>query len=105
MGEEATPTVVTHREPGQAVRLADRAMRPAARWLDAEKMARAFLKDILPERAWQHYASILDFACSPEVLEPMARHSGFVPHLSGSLPPGVRLMESSTHIGKIVLTI
>ncbi len=61
-----------------------------------EHHGKPFLKDILPERSWERYASILDFACSPEVLEPMARYAGFVPHLSGSLPPGVRLMESST---------
>lgn len=68
----------------------ERGLRP---W---EAHGKPFLKDILPERSWERYASILDFACSPEVLEPMARHAGFVPHLSGSLPPGVRLMESST---------
>jgi hypothetical protein len=55
-----------------------------------------FLFDILPERAWELYGSILDFVASPEVLEPVARHCGFVPCLSGDTPPGVRLMESST---------
>lgn len=55
-----------------------------------------FLYDILPERAWERYASILDFVTTPEVLEPVARHCGFVPCLSGDTPPGVRLMESST---------
>ena len=55
-----------------------------------------FLKDILPGRSWDRYASILDFASSPKVLEPLSRYAGFVPHLSGSQPPGVRLMESST---------
>lgn len=55
-----------------------------------------FLKDILPERSWERYGAILDFAASPEVLEPIAREVGFVPPLSGSIPPGFRLMESST---------
>jgi hypothetical protein len=55
-----------------------------------------FLYDILPERAWERYASILDFVTTPAVLEPIARHCGFVPCLSGDTPPGVRLMESST---------
>ncbi len=55
-----------------------------------------FLYDILPERAWERYASILDFVATPEVLEPVARHCGFAPCLSGDTPPGVRLMESST---------
>jgi hypothetical protein len=55
-----------------------------------------FLFDILPERAWERYGSILDYATTPEVLEPVARHCGFVPCLSGDTPPGVRLMESTT---------
>jgi hypothetical protein len=61
-----------------------------------EDYGKPFIKDILPERSWERYPSILDFASSPEVLAAMARHAGFVPHLSGSQPPGVRLMESST---------
>ncbi len=55
-----------------------------------------FLFDILPERAWERYPSILDFVTTPDVLEPVARHCGFVPCLSGDTPPGVRLMESTT---------
>ncbi len=68
----------------------ERGLRPWKDW------GKPFLKDILPERWWEHHGSILDFASSPEVLEPMARHAGLVPHLSGSVPPGARLMESST---------
>jgi hypothetical protein len=55
-----------------------------------------FLFDILPERAWERYDSILDFVTTPEVLEPAARHCGFVPCLTADTPPGVRLMESTT---------
>ena len=55
-----------------------------------------FLFDILPERAWETYESILDFVATPDVLEPVARHGGFVPCLSTDTPPGVRLMESTT---------
>lgn len=68
----------------------ERGLRPWKDW------GKPFLKDILPERSWERYGSILDFASSPDVLEPMSRHAGLVPHLSGSVPPGVRLMESST---------
>jgi hypothetical protein len=68
----------------------ERGLRP---WPDYGK---PFLKDILPERSWERYSSILDFAAAPEVLEPMGRSAGFVPNLSGSVPPGFRLMESST---------
>ena len=55
-----------------------------------------FLYDILPERGWERYESILDFVTTPEILEPAARHCGFVPCLTGDTPPGVRLMESNT---------
>ena len=68
----------------------ERGLRPWKDW------GKPFLKDILPERSWEQYPSLLDFASSPEVLEPMARHAGLIPHLSGSVPPGMRLMESST---------
>jgi hypothetical protein len=68
----------------------ERGLRPWKDW------GKPFLKDILPDRSWERYPSLLDFASSPEVLEPMARHAGLVPHLSGSVPPGMRLMESST---------
>jgi hypothetical protein len=55
-----------------------------------------FLFDILHERGWERYDSILDFVTTPDVLEPVARHCGFAPCLSGDTPPGVRLMESTT---------
>jgi hypothetical protein len=70
--------------------ISERGLRP---WAHHGK---PFLRDILPEGAWERYRSILDFACSPEVLAPISRYSGFVPPLSRTLPPGVRLMESST---------
>ena len=54
-----------------------------------------FLYDILPEHAWERYGSLLDFITTPEVLEPVARQSGFIPCLSGDTPPGMRVMESS----------
>ena len=61
-----------------------------------EDYGKPFLQNILPEHAEESYPSILDFITSPEVLAPVARHTGFVPCLSGALPRGVRLMESST---------
>ncbi len=41
------PTAVIHREPRPALRLVDRAMRPAARRLDAEKMARLGIRNTM----------------------------------------------------------
>lgn len=61
-----------------------------------EEFRKAFLQNILPEDASERYPAILDFATSPEVVSPISRQAGFVPHLSGNLPRGARLMESST---------
>jgi hypothetical protein len=54
-----------------------------------------FIQDILTGDDVKRYPSILDFATSSEVLKPVIDYLGFVPHLSGGLPPGIRLTESS----------
>ena len=69
------------------------AERGGKRWEDVRKI---FLQNILAPDDHIRYASVLDFVTSPEVLEPVTRLSGYVPHLSEALPRGVRLMESST---------
>lgn len=55
-----------------------------------------FLQNINPESAVDEYPALLDFVTSPEVVAAVAPTFGFVPQLSGILPRGVRLMESST---------
>lgn len=55
-----------------------------------------FLQNINPESAIDERASLLDFATSPEVVGTVTPCFGYVPPLSGLLPRGVRLMESST---------
>jgi hypothetical protein len=55
-----------------------------------------FLQNINPESAIDEYPSLLDFATSPDVVAAVAPSFGYVPHLSGQIPRGVRLMESST---------
>ena len=57
---------------------------------------KAFLQNINPESAIDRYPSLLDFVTSPEVVSTVAPCFGYVPPLSGLLPRGVRLMESST---------
>jgi len=62
-----------------------------------ETYGKPFLRDILPPGAVDRYPSALDFATSPEVLATVARYAGWlVPLSTATLPPGVRLMESST---------
>ena len=55
-----------------------------------------FLQNINPESAIDSHPSLLDFATSPEMIAAVAPCFGYVPLLSGLLPRGVRLMESST---------
>jgi hypothetical protein len=55
-----------------------------------------FLQDISPESAMDHYPSLLDFVTSSEMLAAVAPCFGYIPALPGTLPEGVRLMESST---------
>jgi hypothetical protein len=57
---------------------------------------KAFLQNINPESAVDRYPSLLDFVTSEEVVSTVASCFGYVPPLSGLLPRGVRLMESST---------
>lgn len=56
---------------------------------------RAFLQNLaLPEDA-EKYPSLLNFALSSEVLTTICQYMGLIPVLSGTLPIGVRLAESS----------
>lgn len=55
-----------------------------------------FLQDISPESAMDHYPSLLDFVTSSDVVAAMTSCFGYIPALPGTLPEGVRLMESST---------
>ena len=58
--------------------------------------SKPFLFDILHERGWERYDSILDFVSTPDVLERVAATAASRPASSGDTPPGVRLMESTT---------
>ncbi len=60
-----------------------------------EDYGKPFLQNILPANALERCPSILDFATSSEVMAAVSDYFGYVPHLSGALPRGVRLMESS----------
>jgi len=63
-----------------------------------EDLGKPFLQNILPEDAPVRYPSLVDFATSSQVIGAVAPVFGYVPHLSTSLPRGIRLQESSnTH--------
>lgn len=54
-----------------------------------------FLQNINPESAIDRYPALLDFITSAPMLTAVAPTFGYIPPLSGLLPRGVRLMESS----------
>jgi hypothetical protein len=57
---------------------------------------KAYLQNINPESAIDRYPVLLDFVTSSELVSTVAPCFGYAPQLSGLLPRGVRLMESST---------
>ena len=56
---------------------------------------RAFIRDILEPADLAEHPAFLDFATSPDVLATVARYMRLVPLLSSTVPPGIRLTESS----------
>ncbi len=61
-----------------------------------EDLGKPFLQNILPRDAAGRWPSLVDFATSSEMVSTVAPCFGFIPHLSTSLPRGIRLQESST---------
>lgn len=61
-----------------------------------EDLGKPYLQNILAEDALRRYPALLDFGTASRVLAAVAPAFGFIPHLSTSLPRGVRLQESST---------
>jgi hypothetical protein len=55
-----------------------------------------FLQNVIPPEAIARHPALLDFATSSALLAAVTPSFGYVPVLSGLLPRGVRLMESST---------
>jgi hypothetical protein len=60
-----------------------------------EDLGKPYLQNILAADALDRYPSLLDFGTSSRVLAAVAPSFGYVPHLSTSLPRGIRLQESS----------
>ena len=56
---------------------------------------RRFLRDILRPEDLVEHPSLLDLALSPEILVPVCNYLGMIPVLSSTVPPAIRLTESS----------
>ena len=61
-----------------------------------DDFGKPFLLSIMKQDDIDRYPSVLDFATSSHIVSTVAKECGFIPPLGNSMPPGVRLMESST---------
>jgi hypothetical protein len=61
-----------------------------------EDHGKPFLLSIMKDQDLEKYPSVLNFATSSQMVATVAKECGFIPMLGNSMPPGVRLMESST---------
>ncbi|HXX40972.1 MAG TPA: hypothetical protein VEI58_01755 [Chthoniobacterales bacterium] len=57
--------------------------------------AKPFIVDIARQTDLDQFPSFLNFALSPPVLRTVSEYLGFIPMLSTTMPPGLRLTESS----------
>ena len=57
---------------------------------------RAFFQNIAKPEDTEKYPSILNFALSSSALTTVCRYMESIPVVSGTLPPGIRLVQSST---------
>jgi hypothetical protein len=62
-----------------------------------EDLGKPYLQNILAGDALTRYPSLVDFGTSSAVISAVAPTYGYIPHLSTSLPRGIRLQESSNN--------
>jgi len=55
---------------------------------------REWIRDIFQWSDWETFPAFFDFILSPDVISVVSRYLGFIPSLSTTVPPGVRLTES-----------
>ena len=59
---------------------------------------RAFFRNMIRVDDLARWPALLDFVSSPELIAIVADYLGFIPALSGTLPTGVRVVESGKHL-------
>jgi hypothetical protein len=59
---------------------------------------RAFFRNLISVDDLSRWPALLDFVSSPELVSVVADYLGFIPALSGTLPAGVRVVESGKHL-------
>ncbi len=74
----------------------------AEKGMKTNRMAdREFFRDIMEQQALSRFPSFLNFILSSEMITTVSRYLGYIPRLSTTVPPGVRLVESDINGGKI----
>jgi hypothetical protein len=61
-----------------------------------DDFGKPFLRSIMTDEQMARFPSVLNFATSSQLIATVAREAGFIPVMGNSMPPGVRLMESTT---------
>src|SRR3954451_14795734 len=64
----------------------------------ADDRYRAFFRNLITVDDLPRWPALLDFVSSPELIAVVANYLGFIPALSGTLPTGVRVVESGKHL-------
>jgi len=64
----------------------------------ADDRYRAFFRNLVKVEDLARWPALLDFVSSPELIGVAADYLGFIPALSGTLPTGVRVVESGKHL-------
>jgi len=65
---------------------------------DVDDRYRAFFRNLVAVEDLERWPALLEFVSSPELISIVADYLGFVPALSGTLPTGVRVVESGKHL-------
>ncbi|MFL5865633.1 MAG: hypothetical protein ACJ766_00870, partial [Thermoleophilaceae bacterium] len=68
----------------------------------ADDRYRAFFRNLVKVEDLARWPALLDFVSSPELIGVVADYLGFIPALSGTLPTGVRVVESGKHLDALV---
>jgi hypothetical protein len=83
---------------GEMLEQADEIIEERAGTAPADDRYRAFFRNLIGVDDLARWPALVDFACSPEFVAVVADYLGFIPALSGTLPMGVRVVESGKHL-------
>ncbi len=83
---------------GEVLEQADEIIAERAGTASVDDRYRAFFRNLIGVDDLARWPALLDFVSSPELAGIVADYLGFIPALSGTLPTGVRVVESGKHL-------